>query len=302
MSLLKERVMIEGLMPERALLRLRRANIDVYDLKKPQKNQILFTVKKKDIEKVFAIYPDVCYNVSVYTPYKAKRMGAVGWSRIYEKGKNRMGLLLGGLLFLCMLTYADRFIFKIEFVGANVYEREAIIALEQGGIKAFSPYRTDKTDWITSQMLSLEGVEYCSVKKSGFKAVVEIRLSPFEKPVLLSGDMLCEKEGKILSITALHGTALKKVGEEVKKGEVLVGGWFLKEDGSKVSVEPIARASIACVFETDIQADTEEEAFAAAYLALQLKESDKITEKEIVKKEELFHVKISYVAIEQINM
>ena len=78
MSLLKQRVLIEGLMPERALLRLRRANIDVYDLKKLQKNQILFTVKKKDIEKVFAIYPDVCYNVSVYTPYKAKRMGAEG--------------------------------------------------------------------------------------------------------------------------------------------------------------------------------------------------------------------------------
>ena len=65
MSLFRERMIIEGLMPERALLRLRRAQIPIYNLKKIKKNQILFTVKRKDVEKVFAIYPNLCYNVFI---------------------------------------------------------------------------------------------------------------------------------------------------------------------------------------------------------------------------------------------
>ena len=38
---MKVRFVIEGIMPERALLRLKRAGIAVYHVKKRQKNQIL---------------------------------------------------------------------------------------------------------------------------------------------------------------------------------------------------------------------------------------------------------------------
>ena len=44
-----ERVAIHGIMPERALLRLKRAGIAVYKLQKPQKNRVEFCVNKKDI-------------------------------------------------------------------------------------------------------------------------------------------------------------------------------------------------------------------------------------------------------------
>ena len=59
---LKDRLQIEGIMPERALLRLRRAQIPLYNVKKIAKNRILFRVKRKDVEKIFAIYPNICYN------------------------------------------------------------------------------------------------------------------------------------------------------------------------------------------------------------------------------------------------
>lgn len=302
MTIFLERVLIEGLMPERALLRLRRANIGIYNLKKPQKNQILFSVKKKDIEKVFAIYPDVCYNVSVHTPYKARRMGMMGIGKFFERIKNRVGLLLGALLALIAFSYADSYIFAVEFTGAQVYRREALMLLEQGGIQPFSPYKREKTDWICSQILALDDVEYCSVKKSGLKAVVEIRLSDFEKPTQKEEDMLCSREGKIISITTLRGTPLKKAGDEVRQGETLVGGWFLKEDGTSVSVAPIARVSIACLLESAFEAQSEEEAFAKAYLSLRLSEKDTITDKEIKQEGNLFYVKIAYTAIEQMNM
>ena len=58
----KIRLKIQGNMPERALLRLRRAEIPLYEVKKSQKNAILVSVKRKDVQKVFAIYPNLCYN------------------------------------------------------------------------------------------------------------------------------------------------------------------------------------------------------------------------------------------------
>ena len=301
MSWFRERIKIEGLMPERSLLRLRRAGIDLYNLKKPQKNQIFFTVKRKDVEKVFAIYPDVCYNVSIYSPYKAKRMGAVGLERAVVWIKNRIGLVLGGLLALAIFSYADGYIFDVEFTGADVYKREALIALEEGGIQKFSPYTAKNVDLICAKLLALDGVEYCSVRKSGFKAVVELRINSFREEKLVLGDMLCPRSGRILSITALKGTALKKAGDEVREGETLVGGFFQTTDGKHVSVAPIARASIACVYESLIEAKSEEEAFAKGYLALSLSENEKITKKEIVADGELYKVKISYTAIVKMN-
>ena len=60
----REKLIVEGVQPEKALLRLQKAGIDVFHAKKIKKNQILFTVSKKDSEKVFAIYPKMWYNIS----------------------------------------------------------------------------------------------------------------------------------------------------------------------------------------------------------------------------------------------
>ena len=59
---MNQRIMIEGMMPYRALNRLKREGISLKNIKKSKKNQILITVDAKDVEKVFAIYPNMCYN------------------------------------------------------------------------------------------------------------------------------------------------------------------------------------------------------------------------------------------------
>ena len=53
--MLLQKIVIEGIMPERALSKLQREGICVYHAKKLKKNQILFRVNEKDAEKVFAI-------------------------------------------------------------------------------------------------------------------------------------------------------------------------------------------------------------------------------------------------------
>ena len=297
----KEKILLEGLMPERALLRLRRAGIPVYNAKKLKKNQILFHVKRKDTEKVFAIYPNVCYNNSVYSPYTVKKLGAVGALKYVEWAKRRVGLLLGGLLCIALVLLSESLVFDIEFKGTDIYAREVRIALEEAGIKLFSPYVEGKEDLICSKLLTLDDVEFCSVGKVGHRVIVEVQTSPFPQRETDKNAMQAKHSGEIIAMTVLRGTPLKKIGDTVHEGETLVGNWFKTEEGGQVRVEIIARVRVACTWEADVEAENEEEAFAKAYLSLELSEKDELKKIEIVDNNGLYHVKIGYEAIETVN-
>ncbi len=290
----RERVAIEGIMPERALLKLKRAGIATYKLQKPQKNRLEFSVNKKDIQKVFAIYPDICYNKSVYSPYFVQKTGAVGLFRQAKRVKKRIGIVLGALLFCALTSYFDAFVLGVEYTGTKVYAREAEQTLASYGIKPFTKYRGGNEDIVCAKLLALDGVEFCSVKKDGLRVKVEMRLSPFQKETFQAGDMVSERAGKLITLTVLRGTAQKKAGEEVQAGETLVGGYFLTENGEYQKVKPIATARIACVYEKTLQAQTQEEAFAIAYLEIGLGGEDRITNKQLTQTSDGFCVKIDY--------
>ena len=299
-SNVRERIRIEGIMPERALLRLKRAGIDVFHVKKPQKNQIVFSVKKKDTQKVFAIYPKVCYNITEYTPYTATYLGAQGVGRYLEKAKNRVGFLLGILLFCGCSLFADSFVLDVQFVSSDVYAREALAVLEENGVKPFSVYQGGKEDLICAKLLSLKGVEFCSVKKTGLWLRVEMRLDTQSSPKYTDGDLVAKHEGKIVALTALKGTALKAEGDFVKAGETLVGGWF-EANGEKTKVQAIARVYIACTYEACVEAEDEQSAFAKAYLALELSQNDTIVCLDVAADGCVYKVHIEYTVIETIN-
>ena len=308
--LFKQRFLLEGTMPERALLRLKRANITVYDVKKPQKGRLLFSVREKDGEKVFAIYPKTCYNINGYHPYKITYLGYVGLGKTVKKLQNRIGAIIGALLFAGVCLYANTMVFGVQVVGATDYKREALIALKQNGVNIFAPYIAGKEDFICSDILSCDGLEFCSVQKTGLWLRVEIRKGNFSKTLTQTGDMQSLKTGKILSIDALSGTPLKKVGDEVQKGEPLVGAWFLRINGMgdevKTPTEVIARVKTECVFETTVQAEDAESAFCKAYLAAGLTGEEELIEKSVGENTEnengLFAVRIRYTAIQRWNL
>jgi hypothetical protein len=115
--------------------------------------------------------------------------------------------------------------------------------------------------------------------------------------------MQAKHTGEILSLTVLRGTALKKIGDSVQQGESLVGDWFFIEEGGQVCVEPIARVKIACVYEgIHAEADTKEQAFAQAYLSLDISEDDELINVEVTPFDGIFHVKIYYVVTESMNV
>ena len=301
----KERLYIQGLMPERALLRLRRAEIPLFDVKKIDAKTLRISVERKDVEKIFAIYPNLCYNKtatdfssSAFTAWLAPKKGLSAW---LDKAKKRVGLLLGALLFVFITAFADGFVFGVEFVGTDVYARETYMALQELNLRTFAPYKRGKEDMLCAKLLAIDNVEFCSVQKKGFRLVVEIRTASFAKDNTKSGKLYAEYSGKVVSLTVLRGTALIKIGDFVNAGEPLVGDWFSTEDGGQVRVQAIARVGISCAYESEIVSPTAEEAFATAYLAIGVTDSVQIKQREITATERGFLVKLSYDVVQSIN-
>ncbi len=291
---------VEGVLPERALLRLKRAGISLYNAKKVEKNVILFRVKKKDAEKVFAIYPKVCYNDSSRL-YKVSEAGGVGLQRIIDFFRRRVGVVLGILVFCGLTLAADNLVLGVQFVGSSVYKREILQTLRENGIEKFSFYPEGREPTVTAKLLTLHGVEFCSVKKEGLWVRVEMHIDPFAVQTLDRQSLKAKRAGEIRSITVLRGTALKAKGDSVAEGEELVGNYFLKEDGTSIRVEAIARVQIVCRYAELLKVEDEECAFAEGYLALALSEKDEILEKKITRTEEGFFVEISYLVTQTIN-
>lgn len=294
---------IDGIMPQRALLKLKRAQISLYNVKKVQKNRILFSIRKKDCEKVFAIFPNVCYNRSVSSPYVCQKISEKGVGRAVQWLQKRIGLLLGGLLFCICTLSADAFVFGIEWSGSTVYAREAQSALEKNGIYLFRPYAKGNEDLVCAELLQCDGVSFCSVKKDGLRVRIEVQLSPFIDVQWAQGDMFIAYTGTIKALTVLKGTPLKKVGDTVQSGEKIVGAWITDGGEKTKSTLVVARAAVACTHEIDVQAEDMQSAFAQTYLSLGLTDADTIDECVITptEKENTFHVKIQFTVVRTMN-
>ncbi len=297
------RLEITGLLPERALLRLKKAGISAYKVKKIQKNRLLLRVNEKDIEKVFAIFPNLCYNNNAYDPYTVRDLGAVGLGKYLQFARERVGFLLGGLLFAVLSLATQPLTLGVEVVGSDAYAREAKAILAQHGVKAFSFYESGEEDLICAKLLSLPAVEFCSVQKIGRRVRVEMRLSDSLPLQTRKGDMTADYAGKLLSLTALKGTPLKSVGDEVRAGEPLVGGYFSTADGARTETTVVAQAKFACVYEATVAAASEEEAKAAAYLAASEKGEVRTTAIAVEQVgENAFCVRLEYTATQAMNM
>ena len=80
---MKEQWLVSGIMPEKVVDRLQKAGICVFQVKKVEKKQILFCINKKDLEKAFAIYPNMCYNSSRENVYTFTRVSAPTRVKVY---------------------------------------------------------------------------------------------------------------------------------------------------------------------------------------------------------------------------
>ena len=126
-----------GNAPERAIKRLQYAQISLFEVQKTAKNTLLLRVREKDVPKVFAIYPKMCYNKATSSAYLVRDCGGAGLQKAVDFFKKRVAFLLGALLFCIGCLAVEPYVFGVKIVGSSVYEREIKQTLEEFGAKPF---------------------------------------------------------------------------------------------------------------------------------------------------------------------
>lgn len=261
---------LETLTPPRALTRLAKAGIAVFEARRIGAGRVRFKVKSKDLQKIFAIFPRSCYTVNIIRNSPARRAA--------EFVKKRAVLCAMAAVFALLVTASGFFVLRIRFVGSGSwYAEEALPILSEAGVRAFVPFGEERAQRAERALSALPSVSFCSVEKEGLVVTVTIEVNaelPVQEP---QKQFLSPADGRVESITVMRGTALVSEGDAVQKGQPLVSGEVIVGEGENAAhrqTYPVARCSLLCggVYEyesTEKSEAAERRALAGALLRAQ---------------------------------
>ena len=260
---------------ETALKKLKKEGVAAYNVKKEGAG-LLFSVKDKDVKKVFAIFDKPCYNVSVYKPSVIKRAAAFV--------KLRAGLFAGALLFAVCACFANGYVLKIEVSGSGSYlETEILRIIADEGAGTFKPFASLDVSQASGRILALPQVTFCNISKKGSVLVVDVQADAEHYGAADGSGLIADSSGIIRNIVAVCGTPAVKAGDKVKTGDVLIYPKSLAGD-KEIDCLAAGYAEIECARTTEYFATEEsEENLKNAYASTLIDEGEILTRKHTVK-------------------
>ena len=247
---------------EIALQKLKKAEIGVYDCKKDGAH-FIFSVKDKHLKKVFAIFSNPCYNISVTR--KSKR------AKLLTHALNRIGLIAGAVIFALIAFFSNAFIFKIKVSGSGSYlSPEVRRIVYEAGAKEFKFYSGFDAPLATGKILALPDVTFCNIEKHGSILHVDVEVDAEHNSSAVRTPLVSDCSGVVKNITAICGTAAVSVGDSVNAGDVLISAFTLAGE-TQIDCLAVGYAEIECKGTAEYPADCEsDENLKSAYSSILL--------------------------------
>ena len=150
------------------------------------------------------------------------------WS--IDRLRRRPVLLSGMLLILFLSLFLPTRVLFIEVEGnQTVTDRTIIETANTCGIRFFSSRREIRSEKMKNSLLhALPSLQWAGVNTRGCVATISVKERTGEinpKNQSPFGNIVSVEDGIVEEMTVLSGTALCKVGQGVKKGQVLISGY-----------------------------------------------------------------------------
>ena len=281
---------------ETALKKLKNANIGVYNCKKDGA-KFIFSIKDKDVKKVFAIFSKPCYNISVQSS---------GRQNLFFRAVARIGLIVGAIAFVLIAAIANSYIFRIEVSGSGSYLYTDVksIIYEQG-FSEFKAYRKLNVAAAEGKILSLPSVTFCNIKKKGSILIIDVQVNEELNSTANRQSLLSDRDGVVRSIVAICGTAAVSVNSAVKAGDTLIYSYSLVGE-QKSDCIAVGFAEIECSGSYEYFAPAESDAaLKAAYSKANLYAENILTRTHTVKSADdgvVYLIEFTYLQKLSINM
>ncbi len=199
-------------------------------------NKILFWNIKR--EKSTIIYAKVCVRdfkklcrIAKDTKCKVKILSKKGIPFLLNKYRKRKMFLILIIVILVILFALSRFIWNIDIEGIDKISKEDIMemlsenGLEIGKLKS----SIDKQKIINAIRLQRGDVAWIGISIEGTKATVEIVEAEAQPEIVNEEDycnIVANKDGQIVKISAQNGISVVNIGDIVTKGDILIAGWI----------------------------------------------------------------------------
>ena len=182
---------------------------------------------------------------------KFPRQAGVEWQELEQKGlpallagyRRRYGLWLGILFSAAFLAYTQCFVWEIHLDTSDPAQQELVWEyLEEAGIGLGTPWSQVDTQGVAQQLyFANRNTSFAALNRNGCSLEVIFHTSPQTTlPQQRYQNMVAAKDGLVLRVEALSGTAAVEPGQTVRQGQVVISGvgdtdggdvWFSSAQG-----------------------------------------------------------------------
>ena len=179
------------------------------------------------------------------------QQAGVEWQELEQKGlpallagyRRRYGLWLGILLSAAFLAYTQCFVWEIHLDTSDPDQQELVWEyLEEAGIGLGTPWSQVDTQGVAQQLyFANRNTSFAALNRNGCSLEVIFHTSPQTTlPQQRYQNMVAAKDGLVLRVEALSGTAAVEPGQTVRQGQVVISGvgdtdggdvWFSSAQG-----------------------------------------------------------------------
>lgn len=229
----RTRINFEGLNLGRTLNYLAQ-KYALYDVVRQGKN-CQVTVESRAVRQIVAYLQEKCYNITA--------IQKLGGSFAISFFKKHFLIPVFLVLAVAAIAFSSNFCWKIEITG-DFGKEEVLEALNQCDVRVGSNLFGFSADKLENSLSNQLDAMYAVVNRKGSALYVNaVKKKQIDAPVDMHKrrDIVATENGKVQYLLCEQGTALVKVGDVVKKGDVLIAGLRSFNDGTTSDVYALGR-------------------------------------------------------------
>lgn len=199
-------------------------NVVYSGLKKHENGDISFLISTANYKRLEKLCDNICEDIHI--------VSKKGLPSLIYRYRKRVGLALGAIIFIALLFLSDSFVWKINISGnEKLSDKDILEALERLDFKTGSYIPSVDFYQLCAEMLiECKDASWISVNMKGTVADVIVKETQHkpEREYIQSDDvpsnLIATADGVIERAEIFSGKPEVEIGEQVKKGQLLVSG------------------------------------------------------------------------------
>ncbi|HEY8420009.1 MAG TPA: sporulation protein YqfD [Clostridia bacterium] len=227
----KNKIEITGLNIDRLLNTLAASGVIMTEVRRVSHRVVTFCVSDKRLKRLISVASPLGYNINILSKHSLKNSLVNIW-------KTRPGIIFGLIIAVAVVAIFNMFVWDIKINGNDQIQDKAVLqALENLGVKkGVLIDEIDRKQLAQSLTAQLEEASLISVEIKGITLIINIKEripKPEEDKEKTSDEIISAYDCVITKIAVLNGTPQVKIGDVVKKGEVLAAAFEEYYEGSQ---------------------------------------------------------------------